>query len=59
MRFVSEGDTRFVIVVVDKGGESLIGSAVVRYDDYDAIARATLDAVNRFIAGAFEPQLVG
>ncbi len=59
VRFVSEGDHRFAIVMVNRGGESLIGSAAVRLDDYDAIARATLDAVNRFIAGSTEPQLVG
>jgi hypothetical protein len=41
------GDTRLAIVQLNTETESLVGSALVRYDEHDAIARATLDALNR------------
>lgn len=44
-----DGEDRFAMVVVASGENALIGSAVVRSDEYDAIARATLDAINRLI----------
>jgi CheY-like chemotaxis protein len=44
------GDSRMAVVVVDVGGMHLAGSAIVRKDPQDAIARATLDALNRWIA---------
>lgn len=46
------GDLEVALVFVDyqgikKSGEMLVGSALVRDDAYEAVARATLDAVNR------------
>ncbi|MEN3185061.1 MAG: hypothetical protein ABDK94_00855 [Atribacterota bacterium] len=46
------GDIEVALVFVDyqgirKSGEMLVGSALVRDDAYEAVARATLDAVNR------------
>lgn len=43
------GDSRLAIVQLNTETESLVGSALVRYDEHDAIARATLDALNRLI----------
>jgi hypothetical protein len=43
-------DESVALVVLTTGEISLVGAAVVRQDEYDAIARATLDAVNRLIA---------
>ncbi len=44
------GTHEVVIVAVDHVRGSLVGSALVRVDHHDAVARATLDAVNRLIA---------
>ena len=41
------GDVRLAVVSVLAGADTLVGSALVRVDDNDAIARATLDALNR------------
>jgi hypothetical protein len=43
------GDTRLAIVQLNTETEALVGSALVRYDEHDAIARATLDALNRLV----------
>lgn len=48
--FVEMGDCRIAAVVVDRGDELLLGSSVVTFDEHDAVARATLDAVNRLLA---------
>ncbi|HEX2294669.1 MAG TPA: hypothetical protein VHN37_05105 [Actinomycetota bacterium] len=50
--FVEMGDCRIAAVVVERPAELLLGSAVVTFDEHDAIARATLDAVNRLLVGA-------
>ncbi|MDQ3956715.1 MAG: hypothetical protein M3273_00165 [Actinomycetota bacterium] len=50
--FLEMGDTRVAAVSVQRANELLLGSAVVTYDEHDAIARATLDAVNRLLARA-------
>lgn len=47
--FVEMGDCRIAAVVVQRPGEILLGSAVLTIDEHDAIARATLDAVNRLL----------
>jgi hypothetical protein len=47
--FVEMGDCRIAAVVVERREELLLGSAVVTLDEHDAIARATLDAVNRLL----------
>ncbi|MBA2311261.1 MAG: hypothetical protein H0V97_00490 [Actinobacteria bacterium] len=46
---VQVGEARIATVLLrrDPGLGFAVGSAVARLDDYDAIARATLDAVNR------------
>jgi hypothetical protein len=46
------GDTRLAIVQLTTETDSLIGSALVRYDEHDAVARATLAAVNRLVGDA-------
>jgi hypothetical protein len=43
------GDTRLAIVQLTTATDSLIGSALVRFDEHDAVARATLAAVNRLV----------
>ncbi|MDQ4125839.1 MAG: hypothetical protein M3134_09595 [Actinomycetota bacterium] len=50
--FVEMGDCRIAAVVVERPDELLLGSAVVTFDEHDAIARATLDAVNRLLVRA-------
>ena len=48
--FVEMGDCRIAAVTVQRSNGMLLGSAVVTLDEHDAIARATLDAVNRLLA---------
>jgi hypothetical protein len=50
VQVMSVGNSRLAVVTLGRGGEILVGCALVRLDDHDAIARATLDAVNRTIA---------
>lgn len=50
--FVEMGDCRIAAVVVERPDELLLGSAVVTFDEHDAIARATLDAVNRLLVAS-------
>lgn len=44
------GDTRLAVVQLETDGGPLVGSALVRYDEHDAVARATLAGVNRLAA---------
>lgn len=46
------GAHELAIVALTHGGQTLVGSALVRVDEHDAIARATLDAVNRSVTAA-------
>ncbi|HWC14042.1 MAG TPA: hypothetical protein VG929_05560 [Actinomycetota bacterium] len=55
---INEIDHEIAIVVLSRGDEVLVGSAVVRQDEHDAIARATLDALNRFTAPIAAPEPV-
>jgi hypothetical protein len=41
------GDTRLAVVQVTTDEDMLVGSALVRLDEHDAVARATLAAINR------------
>lgn len=43
------GADRLAVVSVSSRSDTLVGSAFVRTDELDAIARATLDAINRVI----------
>ncbi|HEX2196347.1 MAG TPA: hypothetical protein VHJ76_05410, partial [Actinomycetota bacterium] len=47
--FVEMGDCRIAAVVVERAAGTLLGSSVVTLDEHDAIARATLDAINRLL----------
>ncbi len=49
--FVETGDCRIAAVVVERPHDLLLGSALLTLDEHDAIARATLDAVNRLLPG--------
>lgn len=49
VRMLEAGADELAVVVLHRGDERLVGSAVVRLDEYDGIARATLDALNRFV----------
>lgn len=46
---LSLGDSELVVVSLAGEVELLLGSALVKYDEYDAIARATLHALNRLL----------
>lgn len=48
VHFIQEGDERFAVVILTREEAVLVGVAAVRVDDYDAVARATLNALNRF-----------
>lgn len=48
------GNGRLAAVTLGRGEETLLGTALVRLDEHDAIARATLDAVNRTISAPRE-----
>lgn len=47
---VAVGPERVALVMVADEHDVLVGAAAVRVDETDSIARATLDAVNRWIA---------
>lgn len=47
VNLIQVGNTRLAIVLANTETEELVGAALVRYDEHDAIARATLDALNR------------
>ena len=47
---ISDVESEIAVVVLARRDEILVGSAVVRNGEHDAIARATLDALNRFAA---------
>lgn len=46
-----------VMVGLHRETEKLVGTAVVRHDELDAVARATLDALNRFLGINLDRQL--
>ena len=48
-RIIEDGGRAIALVTLIKGNDLLTGSAAVSGDEHLAIARATLDAVNRFI----------
>lgn len=43
------GGGQLAIVTLSRNAGALVGSALVRVDHHDAIARATLDALNRYL----------
>jgi hypothetical protein len=49
---ITVGATRVAVVLLARGEDTLVGSALVRVDEHDAIARSTLDALNRLISDA-------
>jgi hypothetical protein len=51
---VNVGNDRLSIVTLDGTGQTLVGSALVRLDDFDSVARATLDALNRWLGNHHE-----
>lgn len=53
------GGSRFAVVAIKAGSEMLVGSAVAGHDDHAAIARATLDALNRTIERSDSPAELG
>lgn len=55
---IPDAESAIAVVVLARGSEVIVGSAVVRNDEYDAIARATLDALNRFTIPKEEEQSV-
>jgi hypothetical protein len=57
VEMLEAGDTRMAIVSVSHGTDVLLGSAVQRYDEYDAIARATMDALNRVLVESTPTEL--
>jgi hypothetical protein len=52
INILTDGDAQVAVVILSRADEVLVGSAVLRNGEQDAIARATLDAINRFIAPA-------
>lgn len=46
-----------ILVTLHRDVDRLIGTAVVRHDQLDAVARATLDALNRFLGINLDRQL--
>lgn len=49
--YPAAGDQMAVVTLSSSAGP-LVGSALVRLDDHDAIARATLDALNRVLTAS-------
>lgn len=46
------GGDQMAVVTLSSSSGPLVGSALVRLDDHDAIARATLDALNRVLTAS-------
>lgn len=44
------GTAQLAVVTLKQNGSTLVGSALIRVDHHDAIARATLDALNRHLS---------
>ncbi|MEA2435322.1 MAG: hypothetical protein QOG54_2779 [Actinomycetota bacterium] len=44
------GPEKVAVVTMSSPEDILVGSAAVKDDEYDGIARAALDALNRFVA---------
>ena len=55
IHLLTDAEERVVVVFLTRGSEILIGSAVVRVDEFDAVARATLDGINRFLVPGSSP----
>jgi len=49
VQLVAMGEARLAVVVLNRDSTSLVASALVRWDEHDAIARATLHALNRLL----------
>ncbi|MGH2755077.1 MAG: hypothetical protein ACRDLB_11670 [Actinomycetota bacterium] len=49
VNIIRQGDRALALVFLDRESDRLVGSALVHTDEHDAIARATLDALNRFL----------
>lgn len=49
VEMVEVGSRTLAVVSLDRKSDTIVGSAVVRSGPDDAIARATLDALNRFL----------
>lgn len=47
---LSSGSHQMALVALRREGETLVGSALVKLDHHDAVARATLDALNRYLS---------
>lgn len=54
---ISDVENAIAVVVLARRDEIIVGSAVVRLGEHDAIARATLDALNRFAAPTVDEPL--
>jgi len=46
---IGVGDTNLAVVLFERAGDTLVGSARVRGEIPDAVARASLDGLNRFL----------
>ena len=49
VNLIRQADRALAIVFLERESDRLVGSAIVHTDEHDAIARATLDALNRFL----------
>ena len=47
---LNSGSHQLALVALRRGQETLVGSALVRLDHHDAVARAPLDALNRHLS---------
>ena len=49
VNLIRQAEGTLALVFLHRGHDRLVGSALVHKDEHDAIARATLDALNRFL----------
>jgi hypothetical protein len=49
VNLIRQAEGTLALVFLHRGHDRLVGSALVQKDEHDAIARATLDALNRFL----------
>lgn len=58
IELLSHGMQPVALVTLNRGSDRLVGTAFVRRGDHDAVARATLDALNRFLGTGLDREAV-
>jgi hypothetical protein len=58
IEMLSHGLQPVAMVTLNRGSDRLVGTAFVRRGEHDAVARATLDALNRFLGTGLDREVL-